>query len=218
MDARGRCSCCRACSQPTISRSAARVIATYSRRRYSCSVSSSVALRARARKAGPPPCARPRPRLAAISPRHMKRRRRCVSDGDVVVSAMIHDGASSPLAPCTVITRTSSREISMSRFTSVSAARSQAMNPCSEPAPSFRRTAPVRGIRRAHRWPRARAGAGCRAAAVAAERQAKNANGVSVRDRCSHCASRSSASRNLSFPAACAASARAANPSDSTPA
>ena len=55
-----------------------------------------------------------------------------MSDGDVVVSAMITTEASRPLAPCTVITRTSSREISMSRFTSVSAARSQAMKPCSE--------------------------------------------------------------------------------------
>ena len=60
-----------------------------------------------------------------------------MSDGDVVVSAMITTGASSPLAPCTVITRTSSREISMSRFTSVSAARSQAMKPCSEAGAFF---------------------------------------------------------------------------------
>ena len=52
--------------------------------------------------------------------------------GGVVVSARITIGASRPLAPCTVITRTSSRVISMSRFTSVLAARSQATKPCSE--------------------------------------------------------------------------------------
>ena len=38
-------------------------------------------------------------------------------------------GASRPLAPCTVITRTSSRAISMSRLTSARAARSQATKP-----------------------------------------------------------------------------------------
>ena len=52
--------------------------------------------------------------------------------GGVVVSARITIGASSPLAPCTVITRTSSRVISMSRFTSVCAVRSQATKPCSD--------------------------------------------------------------------------------------
>ncbi len=41
-------------------------------------------------------------------------------------------GASSPLAPCTVMTRTSSRVISMSRLTLVCAVRSQAMKPCSD--------------------------------------------------------------------------------------
>ena len=51
--------------------------------------------------------------------------------GGVVVSARITIGASSPLAPCTVITRTSSRAMSMSRFTCVSPARSQATKPCS---------------------------------------------------------------------------------------
>src|SRR6202165_2296747 len=57
---------------------------------------------------------------------------RCVSEGDEVVSTKKTTGASSPLAPCTVMTRTSSREISMSRFTSRSAVRSHATNPCSE--------------------------------------------------------------------------------------
>ena len=54
--------------------------------------------------------------------------------GGVVVSARITIGASSPLAPCTVMTRTSSRAISMSRLTSMSAARSQATKPCSDGA------------------------------------------------------------------------------------
>ena len=52
--------------------------------------------------------------------------------GGVIVSARKTIGASRPLAPCTVITRTSSRAISMSRFTSARASRSQAMKPCSE--------------------------------------------------------------------------------------
>ena len=58
--------------------------------------------------------------------------KRVVSAGDVVVSTRNTTGASSPLAPCTVMTRTSSRLISMSRLTSVSAARSHATKPCSE--------------------------------------------------------------------------------------
>ncbi len=52
--------------------------------------------------------------------------------GGVVVSARITVSASRPLAPCTVITRTSSRANSMSRLTSACAARSQAMKPCSD--------------------------------------------------------------------------------------
>ena len=89
----------------------------------------------RRRPADRRPCGRPRPRPRACGrialrqvdqpqPLRIRRRGRGVDQE--------HDGASSPLAPCTVMTRTSSREISMSRFTSVSAARSQAMKPCSE--------------------------------------------------------------------------------------
>ena len=56
----------------------------------------------------------------------------CPPFGSVVVSAKMTVLASSPLAPCTVITRTSSRAISMSRRTSLFAARSQARKPCKE--------------------------------------------------------------------------------------
>ena len=44
----------------------------------------------------------------------------------MMVSARMTIGASSPLAPCTVMTRTSSRAISMSRLISIRASRSQA--------------------------------------------------------------------------------------------
>ncbi len=78
----------------------------------------------------------PRPRRGHPAPRSglpgrwgISRSRWAWPDGEVVVSTRNTTDASSPLAPCTVITRTSSREISMSRFTSVWAARSQAMKP-----------------------------------------------------------------------------------------
>ena len=131
------CSCCRACSRRR----------SGDRRRASSPHRAGGDIHPRSRRASPcgpprprpglPPSCRPRPRRRARAARHCPAagrisRSRCVSDGEVVVSTRNTTEASSPLAPCTVMTRTSSREISMSRFTSVSAARSQAINPCSE--------------------------------------------------------------------------------------
>ena len=68
------------------------------------------------------------PEMGAVS-----RRGGCAPSGRVVVPSMrMTFLASRPLAPCTVITRTSSRAISMSRLTSLCAARIQLRKPCSD--------------------------------------------------------------------------------------
>ena len=54
--------------------------------------------------------------------------------GSVVVSARTTIGASRPLAPCTVITRTSSRAISMSRLISAWRRAARRRKPCSDGA------------------------------------------------------------------------------------
>ena len=75
------------------------------------------------------PCGRPR------SPRRREVRGAAAAAARMAVSSYrtrTTIGASRPLARCTVITRTSSRAISMSRLTSARAARSQATKPCSE--------------------------------------------------------------------------------------
>ena len=83
------------------------------RRRDSSSISASMAVRPTATTAG----------SSAFLPAHTMtpsgRRMslgRCVSDGDDVVSTRNTTAASSPFGACTVMTRTSSREISMSPF------------------------------------------------------------------------------------------------------
>ena len=103
------------------------------------------------------PSARPRPagpacRARAFATGSASMRGSRGPFGGVVVSARITIGASRPLAPCTVITRTSSRAISMSRFTCAFAGA----QPCDEALQRrrlvrARRSARAREIRRARR-------------------------------------------------------------------